>query len=54
MRDATVTTRRGRRIVVTFARPASDILRSWAADAVRRRYAAPVRRAKTKSAPVGG
>lgn len=52
----TVTTRQGRVIVVTFGRPASEILRAWAADAVRRRIAAPAagKRTKTKIAPAGG
>ena len=53
MRSAT--TRHGIPVRIVLRRPVAEILAGWKADAVRRKTQPAVRkRAKTKSAPVGG
>lgn len=48
-------TRNGITGLVTSKRPLADVARSWAEDAARRHFAAPLpTKRKTKSAPVGG
>lgn len=49
------TTRHGIPVRIVLRRPVAEILAGWKADAVRRlAVRRPAKRAKTKSAPVGG